>query len=272
MTDTPTTAEMAAAVRSAAMCEDSDKKWPYLDAAADYILTAADVELTLRREWWLGHRCPISALYGDDGEMQCGATTCMKDFKRAPLAELREHVTQRRYAAIVADKTLLDEARVEIAAKDAEIAELDTKLTRSERGRDVAIANRDQLGKSWHEIAQAIGGISLHECLKDADPCPECQKTLADLVTSKLANLQREIAELRTITGPKCPLPTCGHLLKAQHSFIESVPLEQSYYFCDICSHLRNGIVCRITFADLIEHAPQVAAELGLTPKESANA
>lgn len=37
-------------------------------------------EQTLRRLLWLIHGCPLFDLYGDDGEMQCGA--CMIDFKR----------------------------------------------------------------------------------------------------------------------------------------------------------------------------------------------
>jgi len=51
----------------------------------------------LRQEWWMGHGCSVSALYdGDDGEMQCNALTCMRDFKREPLETLREFVEGRR--------------------------------------------------------------------------------------------------------------------------------------------------------------------------------
>ena len=44
------------------------------------------------REWiWLNHGCPISVLYGDDGEMQC---SCNKhrsiDFKRMPITQIIE--------------------------------------------------------------------------------------------------------------------------------------------------------------------------------------
>ncbi len=77
------------------------------------------------------------------------------------------------------------------------IGDLLGRLTRAERGRDVAIANRDQLGKSWHEIAQAIGGIPLHECPKDIDPCPECQKTLADLVTEAIRERDKQLTNAR---------------------------------------------------------------------------
>lgn len=34
----------------------------------------------MRRLLWLRHGCPVTALYGDDGEMQCNA--CIIDFKR----------------------------------------------------------------------------------------------------------------------------------------------------------------------------------------------
>lgn len=40
----------------------------------------AERELPIRKVLWLSHGCP--ALYGDDGEMQCGA--CCIDFKRDP--------------------------------------------------------------------------------------------------------------------------------------------------------------------------------------------
>lgn len=45
----------------------------------------ADKEnLVLRRMLWLRHGC--NALYGDDGEMQCGA--CLIDFKRLPAEDI----------------------------------------------------------------------------------------------------------------------------------------------------------------------------------------
>ena len=56
------------------------------------------VEQRLRSEWWLGHGCTFAALYGDDGEMQCNALTCHKDFKRDSLEHLRKHVDARRLA------------------------------------------------------------------------------------------------------------------------------------------------------------------------------
>lgn len=52
------------------------------------------IEQRLRMEWWTGHGCPFSALYGDDGEMQCNR--CGVDFKRDDMTKLREHVETKR--------------------------------------------------------------------------------------------------------------------------------------------------------------------------------
>lgn len=51
------------------------------------VQTLEEAEQDLRREWWTNHGCPISALYGDDGEMQCGIHAA--DFKRQNIDELR---------------------------------------------------------------------------------------------------------------------------------------------------------------------------------------
>ncbi len=50
----------------------------------------------LRRLLWLRHGCGISALYGDDGEMQCSA--CGVDFKRVSIEnfELVWHIDNER--------------------------------------------------------------------------------------------------------------------------------------------------------------------------------
>lgn len=59
-----------------------------------------ETEKDLRYELWLHHGHPFQALYGDDGEMQCGM--CPADFKRMPLDELRELVRVRRMEAAAA--------------------------------------------------------------------------------------------------------------------------------------------------------------------------
>ncbi len=65
-------------------------------------LQARITELEDLREFlWLNHGCPISALYGDDGEMQCGnvALHAPLDFKKEPLIELI-----RRVAVILGER------------------------------------------------------------------------------------------------------------------------------------------------------------------------
>ncbi len=47
----------------------------------------------LRKIWWLSHGCPISALYGDDGELQCSG--CMVDFKRESYAEIMDKIWRK---------------------------------------------------------------------------------------------------------------------------------------------------------------------------------
>jgi hypothetical protein len=52
------------------------------------------IESALRRELWINHGCPHMALYGDDGEMQCGG--CITDFKRMPIFDLIQKVADQR--------------------------------------------------------------------------------------------------------------------------------------------------------------------------------
>jgi len=53
-------------------------------------------EANLRQEWWLNHGHAFSALYGDDGEMQCASCPC--DFKRESIENLRAWVHSGRLA------------------------------------------------------------------------------------------------------------------------------------------------------------------------------
>lgn len=52
------------------------------------------IEAALRREWWINHGHDFAALYGDDGEMQCGR--CGADYKRDSLDRLRLIVRDAR--------------------------------------------------------------------------------------------------------------------------------------------------------------------------------
>jgi len=51
-----------------------------------------DVERKYRALLWQTHGHPFAALYGDDGEMQCGADGCHLDFRRDPLEKLEEGI------------------------------------------------------------------------------------------------------------------------------------------------------------------------------------
>jgi hypothetical protein len=46
----------------------------------------AQGDVQWRRLLWLSHGCPVSGLYGDDGEMSCGH--CTVDFKRMDAQEI----------------------------------------------------------------------------------------------------------------------------------------------------------------------------------------
>lgn len=51
-------------------------------------------EQSLFRELlWLHHGCPVSSLYGDDGEMQC--LTCLIDFKRDSAQVIEQKLLNR---------------------------------------------------------------------------------------------------------------------------------------------------------------------------------
>lgn len=56
-----------------------------------------DNEKCLRKMLWLGHGCPVTSLYSDDGEMQCG-NSCHKpvDFKRDGVGILERKLLRRR--------------------------------------------------------------------------------------------------------------------------------------------------------------------------------
>lgn len=61
-------------------------------------------EHKLRELLWLRHGCSISALYGDDGEMQCGH--CLIDFKRSPVAKIEDRFRQMALQRFVVEVNL----------------------------------------------------------------------------------------------------------------------------------------------------------------------
>jgi hypothetical protein len=81
-----------------------DTVWNVIEGTLPALLDAARAEVLadaerLRKLLWLRHGCSFSALYGDDGEMQCSA--CGIDFKRAPAEDIEaqwERIGLRRLA------------------------------------------------------------------------------------------------------------------------------------------------------------------------------
>jgi hypothetical protein len=69
-------------------CGDADKGW-----LIEEVKAKRDAEPAIRQFLWLNHGCPISRLYGDDGEMQCCGGPANRphrplDFLRQPIGEL----------------------------------------------------------------------------------------------------------------------------------------------------------------------------------------
>lgn len=54
---------------------------------------AESVERDIRITLWLRHGCDPGALYGDDGEMQCG--NCVIDFKRDPIERIVDGIRMK---------------------------------------------------------------------------------------------------------------------------------------------------------------------------------
>jgi hypothetical protein len=141
-------------------------RWLHDSRAGGVERTPAWIEQQLRKEWWLNHGCPFSALYGDDGEMQCSACAPTWDFRRTPLEQLREHVGKQR---------ILNAARgaVEPPAQEPDI--IDLVLERFHTWREkltvlVPFKHHDGL-----EFVQSI------EALRGARPSPPPAEWIADM-------------------------------------------------------------------------------------------
>lgn len=89
--------------------------------------TGTSVEMELRREWWINHG--HIGLYGDDGEMQCGACRPPVDFKRAPLDEVRAATFKARMerAADAYEALTAPPASVPSPPEPAGLSPLDTE-------------------------------------------------------------------------------------------------------------------------------------------------
>lgn len=87
-------------------CQDTSLIEVEIEGLADKLETAlsdlkekASENKTLRKLLWLDHGCPLSALYGDDGEMQCHK--CMIDFKRTPAKDIEGRLLKRALDALI---------------------------------------------------------------------------------------------------------------------------------------------------------------------------
>lgn len=79
-----------------------------------------------------------------------------------------------------------------------------------------------------------------------------------DREQAEVENLRYEIAEMRKVTGPKCP--KCGHWLKAEHAYTTMVAPSYTPGYV----RYDSGSPCRITVAEILRDHPDIAAELGL--------
>lgn len=64
-----------------------------------------ETDHAIRCQLWFSHGCGLAALYGDDGEMQCGRFHPCIDFKRSSFGEILKGIeshNQRRAAEYAA--------------------------------------------------------------------------------------------------------------------------------------------------------------------------
>jgi hypothetical protein len=92
----------------------------------------------LKRLLWLRHGCPVSSLYGDDGEMQCGQ--CGIDFKRSTAGQIEGSFIRINYPKMAELLTMLtgtakalDPDPEIIQRKRPTVAELNTILNGPEK-------------------------------------------------------------------------------------------------------------------------------------------
>lgn len=82
--------------------EDQSRAYSELKAAIEEVHRLREQLRVARRLLWIRHGCPIAALYGDDGEMQC--RNCGIDFKRTEPGEIDRMFKQAGLARIDAIK------------------------------------------------------------------------------------------------------------------------------------------------------------------------
>jgi hypothetical protein len=82
------------------LTEADDAYWRELARQLRPLADDGSSDDALRRLLWLRHGCGVSALYGDDGEMQCAR--CGIDFRRDAVARIEDRFQHRALAAAVA--------------------------------------------------------------------------------------------------------------------------------------------------------------------------
>lgn len=79
----------------ATMMEEVDGRYVLYE---DY----SEIEQAYRQELWINHGHVGAVLYGDDGEMQCKSCK-LWDYKRSPLAAIREQANAARLLRVMTD-------------------------------------------------------------------------------------------------------------------------------------------------------------------------
>ncbi len=76
-------------------------------------------EANICKQLWFNHGCDNRAMYGDDGEMQCG--NCVMDFKRQPLEEIIKKLSANHKEELKLErKKVLDEVEQAIETIEQE--------------------------------------------------------------------------------------------------------------------------------------------------------
>ena len=101
----------------------------------------------LRKFMWVNHGCSPHALYGDDGEMQCG--NCLLDFKRMPIKELNKSIVKERIKRMRANQ----EQSTEPVQVDEDTKNVIDNL--------VGLQECLEAGEDWCSVAIIAGAIEL---------------------------------------------------------------------------------------------------------------
>lgn len=126
--------------------------------------------------------------------------------------------------------------------------------------RDYIIAAESQIAEAMDVLSPSMRGSGLVDACRQVKQAAISEAGNARKLEALLAERDTQIAEMRKVTGPKCP--KCGHWLKAEHrknfASRDLMSTGLAYFKKD------NSRLC-ITVVDLLASHPLIAAELGLT-------